>query len=52
MISNINFECFVCLALIQQLKEKDDMIVKLNEIRNSLESEIQELSASLFEVIS
>lgn len=37
------------IFLKKQLKEKDDMIVKLNEIRNSLESEIQELSASLFE---
>ena len=36
---------------LQQLKDKDNTIVKLNEIRNSLESEIQELSASLFEVI-
>lgn len=38
------------LKFNQQLKEKDDTIMKLNEIRNSLESEIQELSASLFEV--
>jgi len=37
------------IFLKKQLKEKDDTINKLNEIRNSLESEIQELSASLFE---
>ncbi len=35
--------------LKKQLKEKDDTITKLNDIRDKLESEIQELSASLFE---
>jgi hypothetical protein len=35
--------------LKKQLKEKDDTIMKLNDIRDKLESEIQELSASLFE---
>lgn len=35
--------------LKKQLKDKDDTILKLNDIRNNLESEIQELSASLFE---
>lgn len=37
------------ILLKKQLKEKDDQIFKLNDIRNKLESEIQELSASLFE---
>jgi len=36
-------------ALKKQLKVKDDTIEKLNDVRNKLESEIQELSASLFE---
>lgn len=36
--------------LKKQLKEKDKKIDNLNDIRNKLESEIQELSASLFEV--
>ncbi|CAF0711138.1 unnamed protein product [Brachionus calyciflorus] len=35
--------------LKKQLKDKDETILKLNDIRNKLESEIQELSASLFE---
>lgn len=35
--------------LKKQLKEKDETILKLNDIRNKLESEIQDLSASLFE---
>lgn len=35
--------------LKKQLKEKDETILKLNDVRNKLESEIQELSASLFE---
>lgn len=37
------------MMLKRQLREKDEVILKLNEIRNNLESEIQELSASLFE---
>ena len=36
--------------LKKQIKEKDKKIDNLNDIRNKLESEIQELSASLFEV--
>lgn len=36
-------------SIKKQLKEKDDTIIKLNDIRDKLESEIQELSASLFE---
>lgn len=35
--------------LKKRLKEKDDTIATLNDVRNRLESEIQELSASLFE---
>ena len=35
--------------LKKQIKEKDKKIDNLNDIRNKLESEIQELSASLFE---
>lgn len=35
--------------LKRQLKEKDDTIANLNDVRNKLESEMQELSASLFE---
>ena len=37
--------------LKKQLKEKDMTILKLNDIRDKLESEIHELSASLFEVL-
>ncbi|RMZ95793.1 guanine nucleotide exchange factor for Rab-3A isoform X5 [Brachionus plicatilis] len=36
-------------VLKRQLKEKDGTIANLNDVRNKLESEIQELSASLFE---
>lgn len=39
------------VSLKKQLKEKDEIIDKLNDIRNKLESEMQDLSASLFEVI-
>ena len=38
----------LCL-LKKQLSDKDQIISKLNEIRDKLESEMQELSASLFE---
>ena len=38
-------------SLKKQLKRKDATIVELNEIRDRLESEMHELSASLFEVI-
>lgn len=37
--------------LKKQLKEKDGTIAKLNDIRDNLENETRELSASLFEVI-
>jgi len=39
------------IYLKKKLKDRDGEIEKLNDIRNKLESEIQELSASLFEVI-
>lgn len=38
-------------SLKKQLKKKDATIIELNEIRDRLESEMHELSASLFEVI-
>jgi hypothetical protein len=36
--------------LKKQLRDKDETILKLNDIRDKLEDEIRELSASLFEV--
>ena len=45
-ISNLRTELDSCKSL---LKTKDEEINKLNKIRDELESEVQELTASLFE---
>lgn len=40
-----------CFFFSKIIKEKDELIYKLNDIRDKLENEIRELTASLFEVI-
>lgn len=50
MINRYNKQLLEDLYILKrQLKQRDETIEKLNDIRNKLENEIQELSASLFE---
>ena len=36
---------------MKELKLKDEEVIKLSSLRNELESELEELTASLFQVI-
>ena len=40
-----------CLCLLQELKLKDEQCEKLSRVRTELESELEDLTASLFQVI-
>lgn len=47
-----NCGCDILFSIFQELKLKDKECERLSQVRNQLEQELEELTASLFEVSS
>ena len=51
MYNNIKEICqYFCFIAVKELKLKDEECEKLSRVRNELEAELEELTASLFQV--